>query len=83
MYTFKKTVSLYALLQQLNQLTDFCEICYIDVMTYEATPPCTFKFTTTFNNNVKWCLKAGIVELEQTSIARQQLGKHIPTETNT
>jgi hypothetical protein len=34
-------------------------------------------------NNVTWPLKAGIVEPEQTSIARQRLSKHIPAATNT
>jgi hypothetical protein len=32
---------------------------------------------------VTWRLKAGIVKSEETSIARQVLGKHIPAATNT
>jgi hypothetical protein len=32
---------------------------------------------------VTWCPKAGIVEAEETSIAREWLGKHIPTAMNT
>jgi hypothetical protein len=32
-------------------------------------------------NIVRWCLKARITELEETSIRRQWLGKHIPTAT--
>jgi hypothetical protein len=43
-------------------------------MTFETTPICTFKFITAFNYNVKWRLKAGLIELDQTSDATQRLG---------
>jgi hypothetical protein len=34
------------------------------------------------NDIVTWRPKAGIVEPQETSIARQRLGKHVPAETN-
>jgi hypothetical protein len=49
--------------------------------------PCVLSFYINlfneFINIVTWSLKAGILEPEQTFVARQRLGKHIPAETNT
>jgi hypothetical protein len=37
----------------------------------------------TFECSVKWLLKAGIVESEETAVAKQQFDKHVPAATNT
>jgi hypothetical protein len=44
---------------------------------------CYFSSVIAAVNIVTWRLKAGIVKPEQTTIARQRLGKHIPAATNT